>query len=364
MRMRDIQDTCAQRGRGHGAHARGTGRPPPQRRDALTRGGAPGACLGRSSASVGPLEHCSLAGAHVHGISRPDRRCGATQPRSIRTRVCALAAVPDRSSANGPAGSTGTARGAGSARLLSLWPFAVLLLLLLHLGHHLLEPRLAAEVLEHLRVHLVHHLCHSGGVHVVQILPRLAHLFVLLDGLLHRGRHQLELVEQLDHLERVVPRSAGDAEHARLGEAFCVVQLGVRHRVHHGEPLLDPGSRLVEVQPAHPGELIHDVRERAHLEHRLELLPHVAQRPVALRQPLHHLRRLLLQVHVRGAHLLHQARDVALAEHARHKRLDLEVLEVLNMLARADVRDWSAGRRHRRKRPATLGVAVQLGDDD
>lgn len=70
--------------------------------------------------------------------------------------------------------------------------------------------------------------------------------------------------------------------------------------------------------------------------------------------------RLLLQVHVRGAHLLHQAcgrvgdvswtchgrlraalldqtRDVALAEHARHKRLDLEVLEVLDVLARADV---------------------------
>merc|ERR1719335_1677792 len=78
------------------------------------------------------------------------------------------------------------ARSAGSARLLSLWPFAVLLLLLLHLGHHLLEPRLAAEVLEHLRVHLVHHLRHGGGVHVVQILPRLAHLFVLLYGLLHR----------------------------------------------------------------------------------------------------------------------------------------------------------------------------------
>tara|TARA_B110001452_G_scaffold34778_1_gene26817 strand:+ start:1203 stop:1685 length:483 start_codon:yes stop_codon:yes gene_type:complete len=74
-------------------------------------------------------------------------------------------------------------------------------------------------------------------------------------------------------------------------------------------------------------------------------------------------KRLLLEVDVRLLHLLHQPGDVALAEHARDERLDLEVLEVLDVLARADVDDRRAGRRDRRERAAALGVAVELGDD-
>eukprot|EP00964_Phaeocystis_antarctica_P078280 scaffold48678_cov36-Phaeocystis_antarctica.AAC.1 len=54
---------------------------------------------------------------------------------------------------------------------------------------------------------------------------------------------------------------------------------------------------------------------------------------------------LLLEVDVGLLHLLHEAGDVALAEHPTHERLDLEVLEVLDVLPRAHVRDGRAGGR-------------------
>mmetsp|Transcript_34132 Transcript_34132/g.108988 ORF Transcript_34132/g.108988 Transcript_34132/m.108988 type:complete len:255 (+) Transcript_34132:109-873(+) len=65
MRMRDIQDTCAQRGRGHGAH----GAPADRRHSGVTHtrrcaGGLPGALERKRRAS-----RASLAGARVHGIT-------------------------------------------------------------------------------------------------------------------------------------------------------------------------------------------------------------------------------------------------------------------------------------------------------
>mmetsp|Transcript_20872 Transcript_20872/g.49439 ORF Transcript_20872/g.49439 Transcript_20872/m.49439 type:complete len:240 (-) Transcript_20872:864-1583(-) len=220
-----------------------------------------------------------------------------------------------------------------------------LLLLLLHLGHHLLEARLAAQVREHLRVHLVHHLRHRRRVHVVQVHAALAHLLVLLHRLLHGGLHELELLEQLHHLVRVVAAAAGDAKDARGREHLSLVKLRIVHRVHHRHPLLDAHAALMEVEAGHAGELVHDVAEGAHLEHGLELLPHVPQRPLPRRQALHHLGGLLLEVDVGLLHLLHEAGDVALAEHPTHERLDLEVLEVLDVLPRAHVRDGRAGGR-------------------
>eukprot|EP00962_Isochrysis_galbana_P006867 scaffold1859_cov103-Isochrysis_galbana.AAC.4 len=162
----------------------------------------------------------------------------------------------------------------------------------------------------HLRVHFMHHLRDGGGVHVVQVGAALAHLLVLLHGALHRGCHELELVEQLHNLQRVVARTARDAEHARLAatrprrvrhsggaqprlsssdptcrkpflfhppladnppprakgglprprssggaphlrQSLRVVQLRVGHRVHHREPLLDAGAALVKVETRH-----------------------------------------------------------------------------------------------------------------
>eukprot|EP00967_Tisochrysis_lutea_P022555 scaffold25714_cov30-Tisochrysis_lutea.AAC.8 len=116
-------------------------------------------------------------------------------------------------------------------------------------------------------------------------------------------------------------------------------------------------------------KLIHDVGEGAHLEDCLELFAHVAQRPLARSEALHHLRRLLLKVHVGGLsaregggrrcrrficawatsgtlapsnawstyssprlHLLHEASNVTLPKHARDERARLELLKVFDVL--------------------------------
>eukprot|EP00964_Phaeocystis_antarctica_P078281 scaffold48678_cov36-Phaeocystis_antarctica.AAC.2 len=63
-------------------------------------------------------------------------------------------------------------------------------------------------------------------------------------------------------------------------------------------------TALMEVEAGHAGELVHDVAEGAHLEHGLELLPHVPQRPLPRRQALHHLgglARVEVRVRVRVA---------------------------------------------------------------
>mmetsp|Transcript_11743 Transcript_11743/g.30652 ORF Transcript_11743/g.30652 Transcript_11743/m.30652 type:complete len:271 (+) Transcript_11743:165-977(+) len=217
-------------------------------------------------------------------------------------------------------------------------------------------------MLQHLRVHLLHHLRDRRRVHVAHV-RLLAHLLILLHRLLHGGLHDLKLLEELHHLDGEVPGASRDAvDPRRRGhDVLGLVELRVSHRVHDGHPPLDPLARLAKVEPLHPRERVHDVGERPHLHHRLELLAHVAQRPLPRREPLHHLG--ALKVDVRLLHALHQPRDVPLAQQPRHERLHLEVLKVVDVLARADVYDRSVGRCDRRERAAALRVAVELGDD-
>mmetsp|Transcript_18677 Transcript_18677/g.62615 ORF Transcript_18677/g.62615 Transcript_18677/m.62615 type:complete len:503 (+) Transcript_18677:231-1739(+) len=246
---------------------------------------------------------------------------------------------------------------AGANRLLS---FFVRLFGLLHLLHHLVQALHSSEVLQHLRVHAGHHRGHGLGVHVADV-RLLSQLLVLLHCLLHGGLHHLELLEELDHLPRVVARALCDAHHATHVHHLRVVELLVSHRVHDGHPALDAQGGLPEVEALHAREGVHDAAQRAHLHDRLELFAHVAERPLPRGEALHHLGPL--EVHVGLLHALHEARDVAAPEEPRDECLHLKVLEVVDVLARADVDDGRLGGCHSGERAAALGVAVQLGDD-
>mmetsp|Transcript_2630 Transcript_2630/g.8188 ORF Transcript_2630/g.8188 Transcript_2630/m.8188 type:complete len:352 (+) Transcript_2630:767-1822(+) len=155
-----------------------------------------------------------------------------------------------------------------------------------------------------------------------------------------------------------------NSHHSRLREAFRVIKLGIGHRIHHSEPFLDARATLMEIKARHARKLIHDVGEGAHLEDCLELFAHVAQRPLARSEALHHLRRLLLKVHVGGLHLLHEASNVTLPKHARDERARLELLKVFDVLTRSDVCNRRASCSHGGEGTTTLGVAVQLRNDD
>ncbi len=61
--------------------------------------------------------------------------------------------------------------------------------------------------------------------------------------------------------------------------------------------------------------------------------------------------------------LLDERQHVAHAEHARHKSIGVERLEVLELFAAADKRDRHADDRHHRKRRAAARVAVDLRQD-
>ena len=113
---------------------------------------------------------------------------------------------------------------------------------------------------------------------------------------------------------------------------------------------------------AHARDLLDQVLERAHLLDHADLLQEVVEGELAL----HHARGVFLGLLLIDDvfEVLHQADDVAHAEHAARHALGAELLELVGGFAHAGEHDRRAGDLLDAERRAAARVAVELGQHD
>lgn len=191
----------------------------------------------------------------------------------------------------------------------------------LQLFHHILEPVHAAHLLQHPGVdhagHLLVEARHLCGIH---IFGHVAALKQPLDAahLLDHGRKLGILRYQLLHLALHNASALSHAHHPALLLAkqlgtVTVVQLAVRHTVHHRHHAHHAGLRLLFAALGHKvlreaRYHAHDLRKGTHFHDILELLVHVANRELAVFDLL---QQLLVVLQIQFGHLVDEALHVA-----------------------------------------------------
>src|SRR6187399_1783242 len=195
--------------------------------------------------------------------------------------------------------------------------------------------------------------------HHPEVLPEAAHHLA----------HEQELLDELAHAFGRLPRALRDALHARrlANEHLRIAALAERHRLNHRFDahelaVVELLRRAGRHHAREPRDLVHEVRERAHLLQHADLIQEVVERELAA----HHASGVLLGLLLvdDGLEVLHQADHVAHAEHAARHALGAERLELVGGFAHAGENDRRARDFLHAERGAAARVAVELGEND
>mmetsp|Transcript_74412 Transcript_74412/g.116407 ORF Transcript_74412/g.116407 Transcript_74412/m.116407 type:complete len:392 (+) Transcript_74412:381-1556(+) len=174
-------------------------------------------------------------------------------------------------------------------------------------------------------------------------------------------------MDQFCDIHRVYAGASGNANHSGeilvQSHAFLAVQLLIVHRIHDCQKAADPLHALLlvafgHVRRAHSRNHRHHLSQRPELPHVLQLLVHVSECELPLCQA-----RLQLWLLVQWHNLIDsvdKAGNITQPAEARHERLRIELLEVLEMLACAYENDRRMRCCNCRQSTTTFRVAVQL----